>query len=295
MTNELAPANGADVMERVIAHGDLARLSPADRVRYYMRTCESLGLNPLTKPFEYIELNGKLTLYATRTTTDQLRKIHGVALTIVARETISDIYIVTVRATTPDGRTDESTGAVPLVRERGEWKSSGSGKRYFAADGTYEQLPPTERANAYMKAESKAKRRATLSICGLGWVDETEIETIASARRVNVNDSAAIIDTATDEMAQIDHLKQQLRALRDIERDCISNPPEYILNGKLSRADQIASLSTEIGNSRTRIAQFLGLPKGEEIDMSDDELRDGAIAQAARRALQDADEVPAEL
>ena len=34
-----------------------------------------------------------------------------------------------------------------------------------------------------MKAETKAKRRATLSICGLGMLDETEIETIPDARR----------------------------------------------------------------------------------------------------------------
>jgi hypothetical protein len=37
-------------------------------------------------------------------------------------------------------------------------------------------------ANAIMKAETKAKRRATLSICGLGFLDETEIETIPDAR-----------------------------------------------------------------------------------------------------------------
>jgi hypothetical protein len=33
-------------------------------------------------------------------------------------------------------------------------------------------------ANALMKAETKAKRRVTLSIAGLGWLDETELETI---------------------------------------------------------------------------------------------------------------------
>jgi hypothetical protein len=32
-----------------------------------------------------------------------------------------------------------------------------------------------------MKAETKAKRRVTLSICGLGLLDETEIETIPGA------------------------------------------------------------------------------------------------------------------
>lgn len=35
-------------------------------------------------------------------------------------------------------------------------------------------------ANALMKAETKAKRRLTLSMCGLGMLDETELETIPS-------------------------------------------------------------------------------------------------------------------
>jgi hypothetical protein len=48
-------------------------------------------------------------------------------------------------------------------------------------------LPPEELANAFMKAETKAKRRVTLSICGLGFLDESEIESIAEAKRVRVN------------------------------------------------------------------------------------------------------------
>ena len=38
-------------------------------------------------------------------------------------------------------------------------------------------------ANVLMKAETKAKRRATLSILGLGMLDETEIETIPAAAK----------------------------------------------------------------------------------------------------------------
>jgi hypothetical protein len=36
-------------------------------------------------------------------------------------------------------------------------------------------------ANALMKAETKAKRRVTLSICGLGMLDESEVESIPGA------------------------------------------------------------------------------------------------------------------
>lgn len=190
-----APA-GAEVIEAVIAKGDLAQLTPAERVNYYQAVCRSLGLNALTKPFDYIELNGKLTLYATRGATDQLRKLYNISLRVVSREIVDDIYIVTVEASTPDGRVDTEIGAVSLVKEDGEWKTSQSGKRYFEKNGKWVPLRGDERANALMKATTKAKRRATLSIVGLGWLDETEIETIPTARRVNV-------DVGTGELEQL--------------------------------------------------------------------------------------------
>ena len=153
-----APAG--DVMESVIAKGDLAKLTPDERVRYYNAVCKSLGLNALTTPLAYITLNNKLTLYATRTCTDQLRKINGVSLEVVTRHVADDILTVHVKATTPDGRSDEDFGSVAFPSA----------------------LKGEARANAVMKAVTKAKRRATLSICGLGWLDETEVEAIPGAR-----------------------------------------------------------------------------------------------------------------
>lgn len=149
------PSAAGDAIERVLVGGDLSKLSPEDRVRYYNATCDSLGLNPLSKPFDYITLNGKLVLYAKRDATDQLRKRDRVSVSITAREEVRDVYVVTARATTPDGRTDESVGAVNVAGLKGD-----------------------ALANAFMKAETKAKRRVTLSICGLGWLDETEVETV---------------------------------------------------------------------------------------------------------------------
>jgi hypothetical protein len=72
---------------------------------------------------------------------------------------MGDIYIVTARAKDRTGREDESTGAVPLGNLKGD-----------------------ALANALMKCETKAKRRVTLSIAGLGWLDETELDTIREAR-----------------------------------------------------------------------------------------------------------------
>lgn len=150
--------NGRDhgaLVEQVVIRGDLSGLSPTEKSQYYSAVCESIGLNPLTRPLEYLKLNGKEVLYARKDCTDQLRSKHSVSVKLSERETIGDVYVVTATATMPSGRTDESTGAVTIGSLKGD-----------------------NLANAMMKAETKAKRRVTLSICGLGFLDETELETI---------------------------------------------------------------------------------------------------------------------
>jgi hypothetical protein len=191
---EPKPVGVGDIMESVIAKGDLAKLTPAERTEYYLQTCKSMGLNPLTQPFSYITLNSKLTLYATRSCADQLRKVNNVSLEIVSRKLMDDVLTVHVRARLPDGRVDEDWGSVPFPSTlKGEF-----------------------RANAELKAVTKAKRRATLSICGLGWLDETEIDDIPVLRKqprpakpayddavpdFDAEDTAAAANPAADEPA----------------------------------------------------------------------------------------------
>lgn len=168
MTTELMTTNSATIAERVMVLGDLAGLSAGERVEYYGAVCKSIGLNPLTKPFDYIQLNGKLTLYAKKDATDQLRKINGVSIGKPDIQQVDDLIIVTVVATDATGRSDSDIGVVKRSDMRGDV------------------------ANAMMKAITKAKRRVTLSICGLGFLDETEVETIPDAKPVIVNDSGVI-------------------------------------------------------------------------------------------------------
>jgi hypothetical protein len=155
-----APAIDANLIARVLLHGDLRQLTPEQKVAYYRSVCDSVGLNPLTRPFDYLVLNNKEILYAKRECTEQLRFIHSVSIDpkTFHREVIEGIYVVTASASLPHGRTDVSTGAVSIEGLKGE-----------------------ARANAMMKAETKAKRRVTLSICGLGMLDETEVDTIPGA------------------------------------------------------------------------------------------------------------------
>jgi hypothetical protein len=155
----IAPERVHELMERLIVKGDTSRLNPLEKSQFYTAVCESLGLNPLTKPFEFIMLGGKEVLYARKDATDQLRKKHGVSVLDMTEAAHEGLTIVTVKVQDKSGRTDMAKGAVSLVGLRGE-----------------------ALANAIMKAETKAKRRATLSICGLGFLDETDVETIPNAR-----------------------------------------------------------------------------------------------------------------
>lgn len=162
MTN-LAIANQdsiADIVAKTIIDGDLSRLQPRERVSYYLAVCQSLGLNPLSKPFELIRLNGKLTLYARKDCTDQLRKIHNISLSKPETHIVADdVFVVTITAQTPDGRTDTDIGATSI-----------------------KGLTSGDLSNAIMKSVTKSKRRVTLAICGLGALDESEIDTIKRAK-----------------------------------------------------------------------------------------------------------------
>lgn len=164
-----APPIDPSTLASVMLDGNLAKLNDSQKVQYMTSVCHSLGLNPLTKPFEFITLNGKLVMYAKRDCTEQLRKIHGVSVTIAARDTVNDTFIVTARAQDVTGRVDESIGAVSLKGLSGE-----------------------ALANAFMKAETKAKRRVTLSLCGLGMLDETEAEPLGTITPVKQEKIASV-------------------------------------------------------------------------------------------------------
>lgn len=144
------------VLSKTVLDNDLGKLTPRERTAYYLSVCESIKLNALTRPFELIRLNGRLQLYATKNCTDQLRHLHRVTLDKLESQIIGETFSVSLRATLPDGRSDVDMAAVSIKGLQGD-----------------------ALCNAMMKAITKAKRRLTLSICGLGGIlDETEVSTI---------------------------------------------------------------------------------------------------------------------
>jgi len=183
MTTEtaIAPHDPAQVLERVIIEGDLSVLTPQERVNYYREVCRSLGLNPYTKPLDYLRLNNKLTLYALKNATDQIRKIYGVSVTKLEQSEVQNVYVVTAYGKDKDGRVDSAQGAVYIKGLQGE-----------------------ALANAIMKAETKAKRRLTLSMCGLGFLDQSEIDSVPDARRIEVDHGTGEILSEVDMVRNAD-------------------------------------------------------------------------------------------
>lgn len=157
----------AAALELALA-GDLARLTVEDRLKYIARTCELVGLNPLTKPFDIMSFQGKTVLYANKSCAEQLRKIHGVSVEIVERKVEFGCLIVRCKATDGSGRHDEALAAVP-----------------------FNEKNPDLASNAMMKAETKAKRRVTFSICGLGFAADIDHDQTQTASTVVATEHSA--------------------------------------------------------------------------------------------------------
>jgi hypothetical protein len=140
---------------------DLSILSIDKRQLVYNKVCRRIGLLPQSFPLDLIKGKiGSLTLMINEIRTSQLKHIHRISSVIKSQELLPyedkihdpdrgeitvtrHLAVVTVIATC-GGRSEEATGAV-------------------------EAYGPMVRSTALKKAETQARRRATLAICGNGW------------------------------------------------------------------------------------------------------------------------------
>lgn len=145
------------IINSIVLKGDLSGLKENQLTQYYAYRCKQVGLDPSSKPFDLLSLQGKKVLYANAGATQQLSNLYGLSTQITNRERVEGVYIVSVRCVGKDGRSSENQGAVDIAGLSGE-----------------------RLANALMKATTKAIRRTILAHIGLGMLDETELDTIPS-------------------------------------------------------------------------------------------------------------------
>ena len=168
MSNLVDPTKlDQSIIDSIVLRGDLSGLKEEQLTGYYNYRCQQVGLDPSAKPFDLLVLSGKKVLYANAGATQQLSNLHGLSTAITNRERVENVYLVSVRCTGKDGRSSENQGAVDISGLSGE-----------------------KLANALMKATTKAIRRTVLAHCGLGMLDETELQT---AIQKMMRDSEALV------------------------------------------------------------------------------------------------------
>jgi hypothetical protein len=130
-------------------------LTAIERRDFYRWQCDRLGLDPYSFPFDYLETkDNRLILYPNQRATDQLRKNRGLSMRIVEREILDDLAIITAECFDQEGRTTQAIGTAEMTDKYGK------------------PLVGQSKAQAIMKADTRARRRATLAACGL----DSEVE-----------------------------------------------------------------------------------------------------------------------
>jgi len=110
--------------------------------------------------------------YASRQTSVELGRKHKISLKQSKENINSERAVYTYTARDLDtGREVDAVGACTL-----------QGGKY--------PMTPEMQANKIMHAETKAKRRATLEICGLAFLDDSEVDDVEGATRVDLGDES---------------------------------------------------------------------------------------------------------
>lgn len=144
-------------IDKIVMTGDLTRLTEEQKNIHYLTVCTAMELDYRLHPLEWMPVNDpdrgqKLVLYALRGATDQIRRNRKIKILSLTKEVSDELVTYIAAGEDADGITEMSTGSVPIKNKRGH-----------------------DLANAYMTAETKAKRRLTLAFSGSGLLDETEV------------------------------------------------------------------------------------------------------------------------
>lgn len=138
------PPEHEAVFEIVQANeGACDTLKPAELEVYRRELCSKISVDPTLRPIEFIPTKNGLRPYLTKGAAELIRDARGISVTDITVTQANGMYIVACKLQDRSGRVDTDIGAVPVG---------------------------SDPANALMKATTKAKRRATLSMCRLGSV-----------------------------------------------------------------------------------------------------------------------------
>jgi hypothetical protein len=174
------------ILTNIGLNGSVSHFDKSQKQALLSKLCMTLGLNEETQPFRiYTNSMGEEYIYATKECCAQLRhreciSIEEIDIPIILGNTIS----VRVKGSNKHDRTSWEIGSVGV-------------------DAT---LTPAQEAHAIMTAVTKAKRRLTLCLSGLGVLADVELE-----------DMVQVIDKGHGDLPD-SALSQELKAASEIAK-----------------------------------------------------------------------------
>lgn len=176
MDNQLANIDG-ETLEAMVG-GDFGKLTPKQRAVFYVAAADSIEVNWKLKPFDWIKnKDGKVQLYPNASCAAQLATKHGIGVEPIAREEKDGIIEVRVKATNREGRSVWDLGAVSCLGMKGQ-----------------------DLANARMKAETVAYRRAVFKLAGLGLTDSGSMLGVKGFGPAQLPEGSALVDPVSGEV-----------------------------------------------------------------------------------------------
>ena len=239
MNNSIQKVNpiNSELISNLVLNADISKMTPEMKVDYYNKLCHSLSLNPVTKPFQIITFQGKTILYATKDATEQLRKLNGVSVVDLVQDMTNGLCVSKCKVQDSAGRYDMATGVVNISGLKGDML-----------------------ANAIMKSETKSKRRATLSICGLGMLDESELDTLMDYKTADIS-KIKTEPEPSDFLNKVVNYLQTIENKTDLEKAYeTAKSRESYINSSQEDKEKIDEVYVEC------IAKFVEIPKPEDSD-----------------------------
>jgi len=154
MSNQIEPGlNPAQLFSRYVLTNSLSGFTDQQRAQLIGHLCKTWHLDFNQQPFIIIKTQGKEKLYLSKAGAEQVRNRNNVSIDSVDTKIEDGLVLVTAAASLPSGRHDSDLGTVSI--------------KGLVGDAL---------ADAILKAVTKAKRRVTLSICGLPMSEVSDSE-----------------------------------------------------------------------------------------------------------------------
>lgn len=150
------------------ANGSVTHLDKSTKSMLLVKLGNYLGLNQYVQPFRiYRDVNGDEFLYATKECCAELRHINGISVTDIQTSFEGELVYVKATGINNKGRLSTEIGSVNIA----------------VLDGQ-------DKANGVMWATTKAKRRLTLDLSGLGVLADVEVKDMTQVIEYNVMEEA---------------------------------------------------------------------------------------------------------